>query len=81
MDADVRHINDVITVAKVPVVKHPTENLYVPEMVFGHLLTGSNFSDDDGQITGGRHGYGAKLTNIFSTLFTVETADCQAGLG
>lgn len=39
MDADVRHINDVITVAKVPVVKHPTENLYVPEMVFGHLLT------------------------------------------
>lgn len=27
------------------------------------------------QITGGRNGYGAKLANIFSTQFTVETCD------
>lgn len=27
------------------------------------------------QITGGRNGYGAKLANIFSTKFSVETCD------
>lgn len=27
------------------------------------------------QVTGGRNGYGAKLTNIFSTEFTIETCD------
>ncbi len=27
------------------------------------------------QITGGRNGYGAKLANIFSTEFTIETCD------
>lgn len=63
----------------IPVTIHKTENLYVPEMLFGHLLTGSNFNDDDKRVTGGRHGYGAKLTNIFSKRFTVETLDKQRG--
>ncbi len=31
------------------------------------------------QVTGGRNGYGAKLTNIFSTEFIVETCDGQRG--
>lgn len=31
------------------------------------------------QIVGGRNGYGAKLANIFSTEFTVETCDGQRG--
>ena len=51
--------------------------MYVPELVFGHLLTGSNFNDDDKKVTGGRNGFGAKLTNIYSKKFTVET--CDAG--
>ena len=29
------------------------------------------------QVTGGRNGYGAKLCNIFSTKFTVETASIE----
>lgn len=29
------------------------------------------------QVTGGRNGYGAKLANIFSTEFTIETCDGQ----
>lgn len=32
------------------------------------------------QYTGGRHGYGAKLTNIFSKQFSVETVDTEQGL-
>jgi len=46
-------------------------------MVFGHLLTSSNYNDNDKKTTGGRNGYGAKLANIFSKNFTVETADSE----
>jgi DNA topoisomerase-2 len=59
----------------VPVQLHKTEGCYAPELVFGHLLTGSNFDDAEERLTGGAHGYGAKLTNIFSTTFVVETVD------
>ncbi|XP_064549101.1 DNA topoisomerase 2 [Drosophila montana] len=58
----------------IPVTMHKDENMYVPTMIFGHLLTSSNYNDDEKKVTGGRNGYGAKLCNIFSTSFTVETA-------
>ena len=75
----------------IPVALHAKEKVYVPDLIFGTLLTGSNFSSitdkkkgtlDGGgtSMTGGQHGYGAKLTNIFSSEFTVETADCERGL-
>jgi len=64
----------------IPVKFHKTEKVYVPELVLGHLLTGSNFDDSSARLTGGRHGYGAKLTNIFSTEFVVETGDTSVGL-
>merc|ERR1719322_1027100 len=43
-------------------------------MIFGHLLTSSNYNDSDKKVTGGRNGFGAKLCNIFSNQFTVETS-------
>ncbi|XP_029370165.1 DNA topoisomerase 2-beta isoform X2 [Echeneis naucrates] len=58
----------------IPVVEHKDEKMYVPALIFGHLLTSSNYDDDEKKVTGGRNGYGAKLCNIFSTRFTVETA-------
>ncbi|ETP14983.1 hypothetical protein F441_10096 [Phytophthora nicotianae CJ01A1] len=64
----------------IPVKFHKTEKVYVPELVLGHLLTGSNFDDTAARLTGGRHGYGAKLTNIFSKEFVVETGDTSTGL-
>lgn len=54
---------------------HPKNNLYVPQMIFGELLTGGNYNDAEERITGGRNGYGAKLTNIYSLYFQVETID------
>jgi DNA topoisomerase-2 len=48
-------------------------------MIFGHLLTGSNYDDDEAKTTGGRNGYGAKLCNVFSTEFTIETQDSKNG--
>jgi DNA topoisomerase-2 len=47
-------------------------------MIFGHLLTSSNYDDDQEKVTGGRNGYGAKLCNIFSTEFILETADSRS---
>lgn len=58
----------------IPVVMHKEENMYVPTMIFGHLLTSSNYDDDEEKVVGGRNGYGAKLCNIFSKKFIVETA-------
>uniref|UniRef100_A0A8C7PH93 DNA topoisomerase 2 n=1 Tax=Oncorhynchus mykiss TaxID=8022 RepID=A0A8C7PH93_ONCMY len=58
----------------IPVVEHKDEKMYVPALIFGHLLTSSNYDDEQKKVTGGRNGYGAKLCNIFSTKFTVETA-------
>ena len=61
----------------IPIEIHSKEQIYIPEMIFGHLLTGSNYDDNEQKVTGGRNGYGAKLCNIFSTEFTVETADSK----
>lgn len=58
----------------IPVVEHKTEKMYVPTMIFGHLLTSSNYDDTEKKVTGGRNGYGAKLCNIFSKKFIVETS-------
>ncbi|KAF7085409.1 hypothetical protein CFC21_088844 [Triticum aestivum] len=59
----------------VPVEIHQEEKIYVPELIFGNLLTSSNYDDNERKTTGGRNGYGAKLANIFSTEFVIETAD------
>ncbi|XP_028390602.1 DNA topoisomerase 2-alpha-like isoform X2 [Dendronephthya gigantea] len=57
----------------IPIEMHRDEKMYVPSMIFGHLLTSSNYDDSQKKVTGGRNGYGAKLCNIYSTEFTVET--------
>lgn len=56
---------------------HKQHDCYVPELVFGHLLTSSNYDDNEKKVTGGRNGFGAKLTNIFSKKFIVECADTK----
>lgn len=58
-----------------PVVLHKEQKVYVPELVFGHLLTSDNYDDSSSKVVGGRNGYGAKLANVFSTEFKVETCD------
>ena len=62
----------------IDVVIHPKHKIYVPELIFGNLLTSTSFSDKKGEydkVTGGIHGLGAKLTAIFSTYFKVEIGD------
>ena len=53
-----------------------SKNIYPVELIFGKLLTSENFKDNkEKKVTGGKNGYGAKLTNIFSEEFSVETVD------
>ncbi|XP_054287254.1 DNA topoisomerase 2-like isoform X2 [Macrosteles quadrilineatus] len=61
----------------IPVVVHKSEKMYVPTLIFGHLLTSSNYNDEEQKVTGGRNGFGAKLCNIFSSEFTVETCSSE----
>ncbi|KAM0750402.1 type II DNA topoisomerase [Meredithblackwellia eburnea MCA 4105] len=63
----------------IPIEMHQEEKIYIPELIFGHLLTSSNYDDDEAKVTGGRNGYGAKLANIYSTEFIVETACSSSG--
>jgi len=59
----------------IPIVEHQEYKIYIPTLVFGRLLSSSNFNDDEERKAGGRNGYGAKLANIFSTDFSIETVD------
>ena len=60
----------------IPIEKHDPQNsdIMIPSMIFGELLTSSNYNKDE-KTTGGKNGYGAKLVNIFSTKFIVEIYD------
>ena len=56
----------------IPIEIHKTYNMYAPQLIFGNLLTRSNYNDNIKKVTGGRNGYGAKLINIFSNTFILE---------
>ena len=45
---------------------HKEHKVLVPEMIFGELLTATNYDDSEKRVTGGRNGYGAQLANIYS---------------
>lgn len=64
----------------IEVVIHPKTNVYVPEMLFGHLLTSSNYNESERRTTGGKNGYGSKVVGVFSKYFIVETVDAERQL-
>lgn len=86
---DVRHVKNIkFTVNKetgwveifndgdgIDVEMHPEHNVWIPNLVFGFLLTSANYDKDQEKLWGGKNGYGGKLTNIFSKEFIVETVD------
>lgn len=57
----------------IPVEMHPKEHIYVPQMIFGSLLTSSNYEVDRHEA--GTNGIGAKACNIFSSKFMVVVED------
>lgn len=63
----------------VPVTMNDKHNVWTPEMIFGQMLTGSNFDDDKKRMYIGKNGIGAKATNIFSSQFEIACADTETG--
>jgi DNA topoisomerase-2 len=65
----------------IPVEKHPQlRDLYTPEVIFGVLLSGTNYDDKEERLTGGRNGLGVKLINVFSSELAVEVIDPEGHL-
>ena len=61
----------------IDILMHPEHNIYTVELIFGKLLTSTNYNENEERLVGGKNGYGSKLTNIFSTVFEVETVDSK----
>ena len=57
------------------VIKEHKSGIYNPQLIFGRLLTSSNYKKGEKRTVGGKNGYGAKIVNIFSTNFDIETVD------
>lgn len=72
-------VNNMISVYNngegIPIEIHKEYNIWIPELIFGHLLTSSNYDKNEKKVTGGKNGYGSKLANIFSKKFIIETVD------
>jgi len=64
----------------IDVAKHPEENIWIPELIFGHLRTSTNYDKTEKKIVGGKNGFGFKLVLIWSTYGRVETVDHVRGL-
>jgi len=64
----------------IDVVKHPTYDLWIPEMIFGHLRSSTNYNKNEQKITGGKNGFGFKLVLVWSTWGRIETVDAKRGL-
>jgi DNA topoisomerase-2 len=56
------------------------DGIWIPELVFGHLRTSTNYNKDEKKIVGGKNGFGFKLVLIWSTYGRVETVDHIRGL-
>ena len=48
----------------IPIEKHPIEKIYIPELIFGNLLTSSNYNKEEEKIVGGKNGYGSKCFRL-----------------
>lgn len=64
----------------IDVAQHPEHKLWIPEMIFGHLRTSTNYDKTEKKIVGGKNGFGFKLVLIWSTYGSVETVDHIRGL-
>ena len=60
--------------------QHPEYKIWIPELIFGHLRTSTNYNKDEKKIVGGKNGFGFKLVLIWSEWGTIETVDHVRGL-
>jgi DNA topoisomerase-2 len=59
----------------IDVFEHPEYKIWIPELMFGHLRTSTNYNQNEEKIVGGKNGFGFKLVLIWSTFGSIETVD------
>jgi DNA topoisomerase-2 len=59
----------------IDVEKHPEYGVYIPQLIFGELLTSTNYDKDEKKLVGGKNGYGVKLVNIFAKQLVLTVVD------
>ena len=64
----------------IDIAKHPEYDIWIPEMIFGHLRTSTNYDKTEKKIVGGKNGFGFKLVLIWSEYGRIETVDHIRGL-
>ena len=64
----------------IDVAEHPEHKIWIPEMIFGHLRTSTNYNKEEKRVVGGKNGFGFKLVLIYSKWGTIETIDHTRGL-
>ena len=64
----------------IDVAEHPEHKTWIPQMIFGELLTSTNYDKNEKKLVGGKNGYGVKLVNIFAREMTVEIVDQMRSL-
>ena len=64
----------------IDVIEHPEHKLWIPEMIFAHLRTSTNYNKQEKKIVGGKNGFGVKLVFIWSSWGKIETVDHTRGL-
>ena len=64
----------------IDIAQHPEYKIWIPELIFGHLRTSTNYNKEEKKIVGGKNGFGFKLVLIWSTWGKIETVDHKRGL-
>jgi len=64
----------------IDVAMHPEHKVYIPELIFGHLRTSTNYDKTEKKIVGGKNGFGFKLVLIWSEWGSIETVDAKRKL-
>ena len=64
----------------IDVEKHPEYGVYIPQLIFGELLTSTNYDKDEKKLVGGKNGYGVKLVNIFAKKLQLTIVDAKREL-
>ena len=64
----------------IDVAKHPEHDMYIPQLIFGELLTSTNYDKEEKKLVGGKNGYGVKLVNIFAKQLQVRIVDPNRAL-
>jgi DNA topoisomerase-2 len=84
IDVSIDEISGMITMINdgngIDIAQHPETNIWIPEMIFGHLRTSTNYDKTEKKIVGGKNGFGFKLVLIWSTYGEIETVDHIRGL-